>query len=230
MLHIVVLTGAGVSADSGLATFRDAGGLWEGYSIEDVATLDGWYRDRGRVLNFYNRRREQAADAQPNAAHKAIANLQDFFKVTVITQNVDDLHEKAGSKHVIHLHGMLRQARSEHDENLVIDIGKKPIKPGDKAPDGTQLRPNVVWFGEAVPMIEKAGNIVPEADVFMVVGTSLAVYPAASLIHYVRGGIAKYVVDPSVPDAYLDDEWEHIREKAAKGVPELVEKLKKTFS
>jgi len=223
--QLVVLSGAGVSADSGLATFRDSGGLWEGYNIEEVAAIDGWLRDKEKVLDFYNKRREQAGNAEPNAAHKSIAELEKGFDVVVITQNVDDLHEKAGSKNVIHLHGMLRQARSDKNPDLVIDIGIKPIKIGDKAPDGSQLRPNVVWFGEPVPMIEKAAEIVNRADLFIVVGTSLAVYPAAGLINYVESGVPKYIVDPSEPDLYLDDQWTHIQENAATGVPKLSKKL-----
>jgi len=223
--HVVVLSGAGISADSGLATFRDSGGLWEGYDIEDVASISGWYRDQVTVLDFYNKRRKQAYDAQPNDGHYAIANLEEVFDVTVVTQNVDDLHEKSGSSKVIHLHGMLRQARSENDPNLVIDIGNKPIKPGDKAPDGTQLRPNVVWFGEPVPMIETAAEAVSNADIFIVVGTSLAVYPAAGLIHYVDDSIPKFLVDPSKPDLHMGDDWEHIQKNAAVGLPELADKL-----
>jgi NAD-dependent deacetylase len=223
--HLVVLSGAGVSADSGLATFRDSGGLWEGFSIEDVASIDGWYRDKKKVLDFYNKRREQAATAEPNAGHRAIADLEEFFNVSVVTQNVDDLHERAGSSNVIHLHGMLREARSEKDPDFVIDIGNRPIQPGEKAPDGTQLRPNVVWFGEAVPMIEVAAQTVMRADIFIVVGTSLAVYPAAGLVNYTRDDISKYVVDPSLPDMYLSDRWEHIKKGAAEGLPELKEKI-----
>jgi len=223
--HVVVLTGAGISADSGLATFRDAGGLWEGYDIEDVASIEGWYRDKTNVLQFYNIRRKQAADSKPNSAHYALVSLEEKFDVSIITQNVDDLHERAGSGKVLHLHGMLRQARSEIDENLIIEIGTDPIQLGDKAPDGSQLRPNVVWFGEAVPMIEKAYELVTDADIFIIVGTSLAVYPAAGLINFAADEIPKYLIDPSVPDAYLDQSWKHIKKKAAEGLPELVEQL-----
>jgi len=223
--HIVVLTGAGISADSGLSTFRDSGGLWEGYDIEEVASIYGWHKDKEKVLNFYNMRRKQAADASPNAAHQALVNLEEKFDVSIVTQNVDDLHEKAGSSKVLHLHGMLRQARSELDENLIIEIGSAPIKLGDKAPDGSQLRPNIVWFGEAVPMIEKAYDLVTDADIFIVVGTSLAVYPAAGLVNFVADEVPKYLVDPSVPDAYLDENWHHIKKRAAEGLPDLVEEL-----
>ncbi len=223
--NLVVLSGAGVSADSGLSTFRDSGGLWEGYNIEEVATIEGWYRNKEKVLDFYNKRRAQSSQAKPNPAHYAIADLENAYDVTVITQNVDDLHEKAGSKNVVHLHGMLRQARSEKNPDLVIEIGANPIKLGDKAPDGSQLRPNVVWFGEAVPMIETAFEIVNRAEIFIVVGTSLAVYPAAGLVNYVHEEAPKYIVDPSTPDLYLDDGWTHIQENAATGLPELAETL-----
>lgn len=225
MSHIVVLSGAGISADSGLATFRDAGGLWEGYNIEEVATIDGWHRDKEKVLDFYNMRREQVFKAEPNAAHHAVADLEEEFDVTVVTQNVDNLHERAGSTNVLHLHGLLSEARSEDDPDFVIEIGSKPIELGDKAPDGSQLRPNVVWFGEPVPMIEKAVEAVVDADVFIVVGTSLAVYPAAGLVNYSPDGIPKYLVDPSETEMRITSEWEHIRETAATGLPSLVKKL-----
>ncbi len=225
MSHIVVLSGAGMSADSGLATFRDAGGLWEGYNVEEVASIRGWEKDREKVLEFYNKRREQVFDAKPNAGHYAIARLESDFDVTIVTQNVDNLHERAGSSNVIHLHGLLNEARSEKDPNLVIDIGTKPIKIGDKASDGSQLRPNVVWFGEPVPMIEKATEVVMEADIFIVVGTSLAVYPAAGLVNYAPYDIPKYLVDPAVPEIRLSSEWEHIQENAETGLPSLTNKL-----
>lgn len=225
MKQIVVLTGAGISADSGLATFRGAEGLWEGYDIDDVASIEGWYRDKATVLDFYNIRRKQAADAIPNLAHHALVNLEEKFDVTIITQNVDELHEKAGSGKVVHLHGMLREVRSETDENLITDIGADPIRLGDKAADGSQLRPNVVWFGEAVPMIERAYDLVTDADIFIIVGTSLAVYPAAGLINFAADDIPKYLVDPSVPEAYLDENWVHIKRRAAEGLPILVDQL-----
>lgn len=225
MKNLVVLSGAGISADSGLTTFRDSGGLWEGYNIEDVASIEGWYRDKEKVLEFYNIRRKQAAEAEPNPAHHSVKNLEEAFNVTVITQNVDDLHEQSGSSRIIHLHGKLREARSEKDPELIIDIGSDPIKPGDQASDGHQLRPNVVWFGEAVPNIPKATEIVKEADLLIVVGTSLAVYPAAGLIDYVRKGIPKYIVDPATPDLFSFKGWTHIKKSAAKGLPELEKKL-----
>ncbi len=225
MLHIVVLSGAGISADSGLATFRDAGGLWEGYNIEEVASIDGWHRDKEKVLDFYNMRREQVFKADPNPGHYAIADLEESFDVTVVTQNVDNLHERAGSTNVLHLHGLLSEARSEDDPELVTEIGSDPIHLGDKASDGSQLRPNIVWFGEPVPMIERAVEAVVEADIFIVVGTSLAVYPAAGLVNYAPDDISKYLVDPSETEMRITSEWEHIQEKAAIGLPSLAKKL-----
>ena len=219
------MSGAGISADSGLATFRDSGGLWEGYDIQEVATIDAWHQDKERVLKFYNHRRKQAAEAEPNPAHIAIANLEKKFDVSVITQNVDDLHERAGSSNVLHLHGLLREAKSENNHDIVVDIDDKPIKLGDKASDGAQLRPNVVWFGEAVPMYERAIPIVSKAEIFIVVGTSLAVYPAAALVDYVTPGTSKYIVDPSTPGMTSFSDWEHYRENAAIGVPKLTKKL-----
>lgn len=221
MSKIVVLTGAGISAESGLSTFRDSGGLWEGFSIEEVASIDGWYQDKEKVLDFYNMRRKQAASAKPNKAHKVIADLENAFEVSVVTQNVDDLHERAGSQNVIHLHGLLREAKSEKDDNYIVDIGSDSIKLGDKAADGSQLRPNVVWFGEPVPMIEKAAEVVSMADILIVVGTSLVVYPAASLIDYTRPGIQKYIIDPSTPELFSYDGWIHFQEKATIGMPKL---------
>lgn len=225
MPHIVVLSGAGISADSGLATFRDAGGLWEGFEIQDVASIDGWHRDKEKVLEFYNMRRKQVFEADPNPGHYAIADLEEEFDVTVVTQNVDNLHERAGSTNVLHLHGLLSEARSEDDPNLVTEIGSDPIELGDKAADGSQLRPNVVWFGEPVPMIEKAAEAVTEADIFIVVGTSLAVYPAAGLVNYSPDDIPKFLVDPSETEMRITSDWEHIRETAAIGLPSLAKKL-----
>lgn len=229
MPHIVVLSGAGISADSGLATFRGAGGLWEGYDITEVASIEGWHRDKEKVLEFYNKRREQLAKAEPNSGHFAIASLEDEFTVTVITQNIDNLHERAGSTNVLHLHGLLSEARSDNDPDLITEIGTAPIRLGDKASDGTQLRPNVVWFGEPVPMIEIAAEAVMNADMFIVVGTSLAVYPAASLVHYVEDDIPKFLVDPSKTEIHLTDDWKHIKETAAVGLPKLTRKLSKKY-
>lgn len=221
MKTLVVLTGAGMSADSGLATFRDSGGLWEGYDIEDVASLAGWKNDPERVLDFYNRRRSQAANAFPNKGHITLARLEDYFDVQIITQNVDDLHEKAGSGSVLHLHGKLREARSTKNPDNVIDIGIREIQIGDKAEDGGQLRPNVVWFGEPVPNIEPAAQIVSNADIFVIIGTSLVVYPAAGLIDYSQQVIPKFIIDPADLGMSIGSGWTHIKKTAEEGVPEL---------
>ncbi|MBO6523559.1 MAG: NAD-dependent deacylase [Balneolaceae bacterium] len=223
---LVVLTGSGISAESGLATFRDSGGLWEGFNVHEVATIEGWHKDRSKVLEFYNLRRKQASKAEPNKGHFAIRELEDFFEVVLITQNVDDLHEKAGSSNIIHLHGELTKARSEDNPYEVIEIGYQEIKLGDKSADGSQLRPAIVWFGEMVPMIEKAALEVMEAEILLVVGTSLAVYPAAGLVNYAKQGIPKYIVDPSNPELFSYEGWTHIKKTATKGLPEIVEILK----
>lgn len=191
---IVVLTGAGVSAESGVSTFRDSNGLWENYKVEDVASIEGWYRDPALVLEFYNARRAQLAEVKPNAAHIAIASLEQDYDVTVVTQNVDNLHERAGSTKIIHLHGELTKVRPEnccndrdgYSEETVFDIGTDSINIGDMAPNGAQLRPHIVWFGEAVPKIEKAIDAVEAADMLLIVGTSLQVYPAAGLYRYAK--------------------------------------------
>ena len=191
---LVILSGAGISAESGLRTFRDSDGLWEGYNVEDVATPEAWKKDPQLVLNFYNERRRNVADAKPNAAHIGLAALENDFDVTVITQNIDDLHERAGSTNVLHLHGEIFKMRSEWDGELVSEI-RGDIKLGDLATDGKQLRPFIVWFGEPVVMMEKAVEVVYTADIFAVVGTSLAVYPAAGLINYVSANTPKYIID-----------------------------------
>ncbi|MEX0662786.1 MAG: Sir2 family NAD-dependent protein deacetylase [Balneolaceae bacterium] len=229
MNKVVVLTGAGMSADSGLSTFRGSGGLWEGYDISEVATLEGWYSNPSMVLDFYNQRRTQSFLAKPNAGHLAVADLEEYFDVTVITQNVDDLHERGGSTNVIHLHGMLREARSAENSNEVIDIGSNKIQLGDKSTDGSQLRPNVVWFGEPVPLIEVAASIISTADVCIVVGTSLVVYPAAGLIDFIQENAQKFIVDPSTPDIYGYEDWIHIKEPAKTGMVKLKEKLIKEY-
>lgn len=195
---LVILSGAGISAESGLKTFRDSDGLWEGYDIEEVATPRAWKRNPELVLNFYNMRRANVLDAVPNAAHDVLAELEDYYDVHIITQNIDDLHERAGSTKVMHLHGEILKMRSEHNEDLVYPI-RSDIKLGDKAEDGAQLRPHIVWFEEAVPMIEHAVPLMIEADVFVLVGTSLAVYPAAGLVDYVKEEVPKYVLDKRIP-------------------------------
>ena len=195
---LVILSGAGISAESGLRTFRDSDGLWEGYNVEDVATPEAWKKDPQLVLNFYNERRRNVADAKPNAAHIGLAELENDFDVTVITQNIDDLHERAGSTNVLHLHGEIFKMRSEWDDELISEI-RADIQLGDMATDGKQLRPFIVWFGEPVVMMEKAVEIVYAADIFAVVGTSLAVYPAAGLVNYVSTNTPKYIIDKKIP-------------------------------
>ena len=217
---LVVLTGAGISAESGLRTFRDSDGLWEGYNIEDVATPRGWRKDPQMVLDFYNMRRKDVLAAMPNAAHKALADLEAHFDVHIITQNVDDLHERAGSKKVLHLHGEILKMRSEKNEHKSYTI-KKDIKLGDKAADGGQYRPHIVWFEEAVPMIEQAIPILYDADVFVLIGTSLAVYPAAGLVDYVREKVTKYVIDKSIPPVSKYKNVVPIEMPATEGVVEL---------
>lgn len=222
---IAVLTGAGVSAESGISTFRDSGGLWENYNVNDVASIEGWYRNPGLVLDFYNHRRKELASAMPNAAHMDIAALEKDYEVTVITQNVDNLHERAGSTRIIHLHGELTKVRPEDccnerdgfSEASVFDIGYGEIHLGDLAPDGAQLRPHIVWFGEAVPKIEAAIDAVEAADILLIVGTSLQVYPAAGLYRYARHDTPIYIIDPKdVP--VQDSRITHIRDVATKGV------------
>lgn len=203
--------------------------MWEGYDIEDVATIHGWKRNPKQVLSFYNKRRKQSFQATPNKGHKALAELETHFDVMIVTQNVDDLHERAGSSSVLHLHGKLSEARSSRNPDQVIDIGSDTIELGDKSEDGSQLRPNVVWFGEPVPNIESASVIVSNADLLVVVGTSLVVYPAAGLIDYASPEIPKYIIDPSKPELHLGDEWTHISKPAATGVPELKKLLISKF-
>lgn len=223
MKKIVVLTGAGISAESGISTFRDSDGLWEQYRVEDVATPEGYAKDKALVLDFYNQRRRQLATVKPNEGHKQLVRLEEKFDVQIITQNVDNLHEQAGSKNVLHLHGELTKGRSDRNPNLIVEVGDKDIVLGDKAPDGTQLRPHIVWFGEAVPNIEPAAEMCQEADIFIVVGTSMAVYPAAGLIHYVPRTAECYVVDPK--EVPVSRQVTFIKEVATKGVTELVNKL-----
>lgn len=199
MKKVVVLSGAGVSAESGIKTFRDSGGLWEGHDVMDVASPEGWARNPEVVLEFYNQRRKDALTAKPNAGHLIIAELEEHFNVTVITQNVDDLHEKAGSTKVIHLHGELFKSRSTLDPSLIYDISGWELKLGDKCEKGSQLRPHIVWFGEMVPMMDIAVEEAITADYFIVIGTSLQVYPAAGLIEYTRQSIPIFVIDPNLP-------------------------------
>jgi len=223
---LVVLTGAGISAESGLKTFRDSDGLWEGYNIEDVATPGAWRKNPQLVLDFYNYRRKNVMEAQPNEAHYGLASLQDKFEVYIITQNIDDLHERAGSKNVLHLHGEIFKMRSEKDENLVYEI-RNDIQFGDIAEDGAQLRPHIVWFEEPVPKIEEAIPIVNSADIFVVVGTSLVVYPAAGLVNYTNRNVPKYIIDKSIPYTSSLYKLVTIEKPATLGVKELIEMLDK---
>jgi len=225
MKTIVVLTGAGISAESGISTFRDSGGLWEKYSIEEVATPQAWQRNQDLVLDFYNQRRKQLYEVEPNAAHYALAELQKKFEVKIITQNVDDLHERAGSSDVLHLHGELKKAQSSLDPSLVYDIDGWELKKGDKCERDSQLRPHVVWFGEPVPMIEPAAEISSQADIYLVVGTSLNVYPAAGLIHYTKPGIPMYLIDPLADAVAGIQNLTVLREQAGKALPGLAKKL-----
>jgi NAD-dependent deacetylase len=222
---IVVLTGAGISAESGLSTFRDSGGLWDGHDILEVASIDGWYKNPEKVLDFYNTRRKQLVNVKPNKAHLFLAKLEDNHDVTIITQNVDDLHERAGSSNIIHLHGQLTKARSEINPKILVDIQYNDIAIGDMAEDGYQLRPAIVWFGEMVPLIEKAVNIVKNADYLIVIGTSLEVYPAANLVYHASKKTQKYIIDPKNPELKSYDNWVHIKKFATEGVIELFEIL-----
>lgn len=227
MKKIVVLTGAGISAESGISTFRDANGLWENHDIMEVASIDGWHKNPELVLDFYNQRRKQLNDVHPNAAHHYLKDLEERFEVVIVTQNVDDLHERANSSQVIHLHGELRKVRSETDENLIYER-IDDIHIGDLAEDGGQLRPHIVWFGEMVPMLERAAMEVESADILVVIGTSLQVYPAASLIHYIDSNKPIYLIDPSdLTIANRPSNLKHIQMTATKGVIELDKYLNK---
>lgn len=228
--RLVVLTGAGISAESGLKTFRDSGGLWEGYRVEDVATPDAWRRDRALVLQFYNERRKAAREAKPNRAHEILAELQQYFRVTIITQNVDDLHERAGSQHVIHLHGSLFEARSTVDPSLVYPIEGWQLNEGDTCARGSQLRPNIVWFGEAVPKMEEAAAYAAEAEIFVVVGTSLVIYPAAGLLQFAPPFAPKFIVDPNQPEVGHYRNLQFITKRATEGMAELKSMLLKIQS
>ena len=224
--RLVVLSGAGVSAESGLKTFRDSDGLWEGYNIEDVATPRAWRKDPKLVLDFYNYRRKNVLDAKPNAAHYGLAALEKNFEVTIITQNIDDLHERAGSTNVLHLHGEIFKMRSEKDHELIYEI-KEDINIGDKAEDGHQLRPCIVWFEEPVPKIEEAIPVVRSSDIFVVVGTSLVVYPAAGLVNYAARHIPKYIIDKRIPYTSELTNITAIEKPATEGVKDLIELLQR---
>lgn len=223
--HIVVLTGAGISAESGLKTFRDSDGLWMGYNIEDVATPRAFKRNPQLVLDFYNMRRKDVAAAKPNTAHLGIAALEKHFEVTIITQNIDDLHERAGSTIVLHLHGEIFKMRSVENEQLISEI-RGDINLGDLAADGSQLRPHIVWFEEAVPMIPQAATVMNRADIFVLVGTSLQVYPAAGLLDYVPTEVPKYIIDKKIPPVNRYENIIVIEKSATEGIGELLSILK----
>lgn len=227
---LVVLTGAGISAESGIPTFRDSNGLWEGFDVMEVATPEGWAKNPALVLEFYNQRRKKALEVVPNRGHEILAELESYFDVTIVTQNVDNLHERAGSTKVIHLHGSLFESRSSVDETLIYPIKGWELKLGDRCEKGSQLRPNIVWFGEMVPLMEVATMHASQADIFLVVGTSMVVYPAASLIHYVPHEAFKYVVDPKLPDIGHMPLLKMIADKASTGMEkvkaDLLEKAK----
>ena len=226
MKKLVILTGAGMSAESGIKTFRGSGGLWEEYRVEEVASIEGWYRNPELVQKFYNERRRQLENAVPNTGHTGLASLEKDFDVQIITQNVDDLHERAGSTKVLHLHGLLTQARSSKNPGMVTDIGYRAIQTRERASDGSPLRPNIVWFGEAVPAMETAADLAAQADIFAVIGTSLNVYPAAGLIHYVPQGIPFFLIDPEPVTVYTSHKVEYIPKGAGEGVRIMTDKLR----
>jgi NAD-dependent deacetylase len=230
MKKLVVLSGSGISAESGLKTFRDTGGLWENYDVMEVASIDGWESNRELVLRFYNERRAQLKDAKPNSGHHGLVELEKYFDVHIITQNVDNLHEKAGSKNVLHLHGILTKVKSTGDASLIYDVGYKAINLGDCCEKGYQLRPDIVWFGEAVPAIEDAAVIASQADIFVVVGTSLAVYPAAGLLGYVPMDVPVFVIDPNEVPLPFKINVEFIKAGAGKGVEILKNTLFKLYN
>ncbi len=223
--RLVVLTGAGISAESGISTFRDSGGLWEGFDVMEVASPEGWEADPKVVLEFYNQRRLAAKKAKPNLAHKLLAELEAFYNVVVITQNVDDLHERGGSSHVVHLHGELNKCRSTARSSLVYDIEGTELNWGDTCELGSQLRPNIVWFGEMVPLLDTAAEYAKQADIFAVIGTSLVVYPAASLIHYVPQDSSIYIIDPKMPTVAETPNLFKIEQPATIGTQELYDLL-----
>ncbi|MEJ7646762.1 MAG: NAD-dependent deacylase [Chryseolinea sp.] len=225
MKKLVVLTGAGISAESGIPTFRDADGLWEGFDVMEVATPEGWKKNPPLVLDFYNQRRKKALEVKPNRGHEILAELEQYFDVTIVTQNVDNLHERAGSSNVIHLHGSLFESRSCGDDSLVYPIDGWELKSGDKCEKGFQLRPNIVWFGEMVPLMDVAATHASAAEIFIVVGTSMAVYPAAGLINYVPFDTPRFIVDPRIPNLNNIPLVHAIEEKASTGMEKVRQML-----
>jgi NAD-dependent deacetylase len=229
MINLVILSGAGMSAESGIKTFREAGGLWEEHDVLEVASIMGWWKNPDLVLRFYNDRRRQLENTEPNGGHKGLAILEKYFNVQIITQNVDDLHERAGSNNILHLHGELTKARSTSDPTLIYDIGYKDINPGDNCEKGSQLRPHIVWFGEDVPMMEEAVHLTSEADIFVVIGSSLNVYPAAGLIAYAPEKASLWLIDPNDVDVPDRRQVGIIKEKASVGVAILTQQLFKSY-
>jgi len=225
MKNLVILTGAGMSSESGIRTFRESGGLWEEYDVTEVASPMGWFNNRDLVLRFYNDRRTQLANCEPNEGHFGVVRLEKHFNVYVITQNIDNLHERAGSTKILHLHGELTKARSTADPSLVYDIGYKDIKPGDVCEKGSQLRPHIVWFGEAVPEMDEAVRITSTADIFVVIGSSLNVYPAAGLIDYAPAKASLWLIDPNEVYVPVNRNVEVIKEPASRGVEILTNRL-----
>ena len=228
MKNLVILSGAGMSAESGIKTFRDMGGLWEEYDVMEVASPQAWEKNPELVLRFYNERRKKLFEAKPNHGHKGLAELEKYFNVQIVTQNVDDLHERAGSTNVLHLHGELKKVRSTIDPNLIYTMDNWELKLGDNCEKGSQLRPHIVWFGEAVPTITDAAQICEKADIFVVVGTSLNVYPAAGLIDYIPSGTPIFLIDPN--DVRTNKKFTFIKEKASSGVKKLIEILKENYT
>lgn len=225
-MQITVLTGAGISAESGIPIFRGAGGLWEGHRVEDVASPEGWMRDQKMVLQFYNERRRAVKNANPNKAHFDLAALQEHHHVQIITQNIDDLHERAGSKNILHLHGEIFKSRSVKNDEIIFDC-KGDINLGDLAPDGGQLRPHIVWFGEQVPMLENAITLTEKSDILVIIGTSMVVYPAASLLHYAPYDIPVYIINPEIPDMHKKSNFHFITKNATEGVAEFIHDILK---
>jgi NAD-dependent deacetylase len=225
MKNLVILTGAGMSSESGIRTFRDSGGLWEEYNVQDVATPEAWNRNMDLVLRFYNERRRQLATCSPNSGHTGLASLEKYFKVQIITQNIDNLHERAGSARILHLHGELTKARSTSDPSYITDIGYNDLKRGDMCPKGGQLRPHIVWFGEEVPMMDEAVRLTAMAEIFVVIGSSLNVYPAAGLIRFAPKGASLWLIDPNDVDIPVNRSVEIIRAKASDGVAVLTRRL-----
>ncbi len=229
MKKLVVLTGAGMSSESGIRTFRETGGLWEEYDVNEVATPEAWKKDPDLVLRFYNERRKQLAECMPNEGHIGLARLEKFFDVQIITQNIDDLHERAGSSKILHLHGELTKARSTYDPSLIYHIGYNDIRKGDTCVQGSQLRPHVVWFGEPVPTMDEAVRITSRADIFVVIGSSLNVFPAAGLVQFAPSGASLWLIDPNEVGVPANRKVQVIKERAGRGVKILTQRLKEMY-